>query len=127
MSMDSETIIYLVMGAVFLVSQAGQAMAVNRESGQIYWIVDLNKGRTYSEGGVLGLYDRQANPIWTGPILASNRLIIVNDRGIAIALNPKTGAELGTINIGAPAYVQPIAYGGMVYFINEKAELIAIN
>lgn len=113
--------------AVFLVSQDGQAVAVNRESGQVYWVTDLNKGRTYSEGGFMGLYDREAKPIWTGPILASNRLIIVNDRGIALALNPKTGAEIGTINIGAPAYVAPIAYGNMVYFVNEKAELIAIQ
>lgn len=113
--------------AVFLVSQAGQAMAVNRENGQVYWIVDLNKGRTYSEGGVMGLYDREAKPIWTGPILASNRLIIVNDRGIALALNPKTGAEIGTLNIGAAAYIQPIAYGDAVYFVNDRGELIAVR
>lgn len=112
---------------VFLISQAGQAMAVSRENGQVYWIVDLNKGRTYSEGGVMGLYDREAKPIWTGPILASNRLIIVNNRGIAIALNPKTGAELGTLNIGAAAYIQPIAYGDMVYFVNDRGELVAVN
>jgi outer membrane protein assembly factor BamB len=113
--------------AIFLVSQDGQAMAVNKENGQIYWIHDLNKGRTYSEGGVLGLYDREARPIWTGPILASNRLIIVNDRGIALALNPKTGEEVGTLNIGPAAYVQPIAYGDAVYLVNDKAELIAIR
>lgn len=113
--------------AVFLVSQDGQAMAVNKETGQIYWIKDLNKGRTYQEGGVLGLYDHTARPIWTGPILASNRLIIVNDRGIALALNPKTGEDLATLNIGAAAYVQPIAYGDALYFVNDKAELIAIR
>ncbi|MBX7247509.1 MAG: PQQ-binding-like beta-propeller repeat protein [Caulobacteraceae bacterium] len=113
--------------AIFLVTQDGMAIAVNRETGGVYWVKDLNKGRTYSEGGVLGLYDREARPIWTGPILASNRLIILNDRGIALALNPKTGEELGTLNIGAPAYVAPIAYGDTVYFVNDKAELIAVR
>jgi outer membrane protein assembly factor BamB len=113
--------------AVFLVSQDGQAMAVNKENGQVYWIIDLNKGRTYSEGGVFGLYDRQAKPIWTGPILASNRLIIVNDRGLALALNPKTGAEMGTLDIGAATYLSPIAYGDTLYFVNDKAELVAIR
>ena len=102
-------------------------MAVNKESGQVYWLVDLNKGRTYSEGGVFGLYDRQARPIWTGPILASNRLIIINDRGIALALDPKTGAEIGSLNIGAAAYVAPMAYGDTLYFVNDKAELIAVR
>lgn len=113
--------------AVFLISQDGQAMAVNKESGQVYWLVDLNKGRTYSEGGVFGLYDRQARPIWTGPILASNRLIIINDRGLALALDPKTGAEIGSLNIGAAAYVAPMAYGDTLYFVNDKAELIAVR
>jgi len=113
--------------AVFLVSQNGEAMAVNRESGQVYWVVDLNKGRTYSEGGVFGLYDRQARPIWTGPVLASNRLIIINDRGLALALDPKTGREVGTLDIGAAAYIQPIALGDTLYLVNDKAELIAIR
>jgi outer membrane protein assembly factor BamB len=113
--------------AVFLVSQDGMAIAVNRETGGVYWVKDLNKGRTYSEGGVFGLYDRQARPIWTGPILASNRLIILNNRGIAIALNPKTGEETGSLEIGAAAYVAPIAYGDTVYFVNDKAELIAVR
>ncbi len=113
--------------AVFLVSQGGEAMAVNRQSGQVYWVTDLSQNRTYSEGGFLGLYDRTAKPIWTGPILASGRLIVVSDRGIAVALDPKTGREMGALDIGPAAFVQPMAYGDTVYFVNDKGELVAVR
>ena len=36
-------------------------------------------------------------------------------------------AEIGTLNIGAAAYVAPIAYGDTLYFVNDKAELIAVR
>jgi len=113
--------------AVFIVSQGGEAMAINRENGQVYWVVDLNKGRTYSEGGVFGLYDRQARPNWTGPVLASGRLIFVNDRGLALALDPKTGKEIGTLDIGGAAFIRPVPLGDTLFLVNDKAELIAIR
>ncbi|HYE42108.1 MAG TPA: PQQ-binding-like beta-propeller repeat protein [Caulobacteraceae bacterium] len=113
--------------AVFVVSQAGEAMAINRDSGQVYWVTDLGKGRGYSEGGVLGLYDRSAKPIWTGPVLASGRLIFVSDRGEAVALNPKTGAEVGVLKLGDAAFIAPIAYGDMLYLVTDEGDLVAIR
>lgn len=113
--------------AVFVVSQAGEAMAVNRDSGQVYWVTDLSKGRTYTEGGFLGLYDRTAKPVWTGPILASNRLIFFSDQGQAVALNPKTGAVQSELKIGDAVFVSPIAYGDTVYAVTDKGDLIAIR
>src|SRR5690606_619932 len=112
---------------VYVVSKNGELTTVNRDSGQVYWTRDLNEGRTRKEGGFLGFFDRQVTPIWSGPILASNRLILVNSYGEATAFDPKTGAAQSTINLGAPAYIAPAAYNGALYVLTDNGELVSIR
>jgi outer membrane protein assembly factor BamB len=113
---------------VYIVSKAGELIAVNRDNGQVYWMVDLNKGRKKrKEGGFLGIDAHLATPQWSGPLLAGDRLILVNEWGQAVTYDAKTGKPLKTINIHDPAYIAPIAYEGMVYVVTDKADLIAIR
>jgi outer membrane protein assembly factor BamB len=112
---------------VYVVSNVGQLTVVNRENGQVYWTRDLNEGRVRQEGGFLGFFDRTVRPSWAGPILASNRLVLVNSDGEAVALNPKTGEIQGTVNLGAPAYVAPIAYDGALIVVTDRGELVSIR
>jgi outer membrane protein assembly factor BamB len=113
---------------VYIVSKAGELIAVNRDNGQIYWITDLNKGRKKrKEGGFLGIDTHLTVPIWSGPLLAGNRLVLVNGWGEAVTYNAKTGEKEKTIRIGDPAYMAPIAYDGMIYIVTDKADLIAIH
>lgn len=118
----------LVVGdAVYVVSKTGELTVINRETGQVYWTHDLNEGRVRQEGGVLGLWDRTVRPAWAGPILATNRLILVNSDGEAVAFDPKTGALQSTIRLGAPAYVAPIAYNGALYVVTDNGQLVCIR
>lgn len=113
--------------AVYVVSKAGEVIAINRDSGQIYWIEDLNESRTRQEGGAFGLFDRTVRPVWSGPLLATNRLILVSSDGEAIALDARTGVEQASINLGGPAYIAPIAYNGMIYVLTDEGDLVAIR
>lgn len=112
---------------VYALSKAGELIVANRENGQVYWIRDLNEGRERKEGGFLGFFDRTVRPIWAGPVLASNRLVVVNDQGEAVALDPKTGAVQKTIRLGGPAYLAPAAAGGMLYVLTDGGQLVAIR
>lgn len=112
---------------VYVVSKLGELTVVNRQSGQVYWTRDLNEGRVRQEGGFLGLFDRTVRPSWSGPILASNRLILVNSDGEAVAFDPKTGALQSTLKLGGPAYIAPAAYNGMLYVLTDEGDLIAIR
>lgn len=112
---------------VFVTSNAGQLVAVNRESGGVYWIRDLNEGRARQEGGFLGIGDRTVRPIWAGPMLASNRLVLVNSDGEAVALDPRTGNQVAQLGLGGPAYISPIAYNGMIYVLTDEGQLVAIR
>lgn len=112
---------------VYVVSKTGELIVANRDTGQIYWTRDLNEGRARKEGGFLGFFDRQVSPIWSGPILASNRLVMVNSYGEAVAFDPKTGAAQSTIDLGAPAFIAPAAYNGALYVLTNNGELVSIR
>jgi outer membrane protein assembly factor BamB len=101
---------------VFVVDQTGEVLCVSRDSGQIYWMRNLNDGLKKKRKGY-----------WSSPILASNRLILVSTNDEAVALDPKTGATQRTLRLGAPALIGPIAVGGMIYVVTETGQLIAIR
>jgi len=101
---------------VYVTSQAGEVICIARESGQIYWIVDLNKGRS-----------RKKRAIWSGPVLASNQLVVVSSDGQALALNPKNGQTLKSLKLGGASYVTPIAANGRIYALTDKGTLVSIR
>ena len=113
---------------VFVVDKAGELIAVNRDNGQVYWIVDLNKGRKKrKEGGFIGIETHLVTPTWSGPMLAGDRLIVTNAWGEALSVDAKTGKVLKTIKIGDPIFQAPIAYDGMLYLVTDKADLVALR
>jgi outer membrane protein assembly factor BamB len=114
---------------VYVVSRDGQVICVARESGQIYWIKDLNAGfKPKREGGVLGIgAHRQTRPVWSSPLLANNRLILTGSSGELVSLNAKTGEVEKRLSLGAPALIGPIATGGSIFVVTEDAQLIALR
>ena len=112
---------------VYVVSQSGELTVVNRETGQVYWSRDLNEGRVRKEGGFLGFGKRTVRPVWSGPIMASNRLVLVNSDGEAVAFDPKTGAQTSSLKLGSAAYIAPAAYNGALYVLTDKGQLVSIR
>ncbi|MEG1452936.1 outer membrane protein assembly factor BamB family protein, partial [Brevundimonas sp.] len=99
-----------------------------RDTGQIYWTRDLNDGRVRTEGGwFFGMGKRTVRPSWSGPVLASNRLVLVNSEGEMVAFDPKTGQQTASLNLGSPAYIAPAAYNGALYVVTDDARLISIR
>jgi outer membrane protein assembly factor BamB len=101
---------------VFVVDQSGQVICVSRDSGQVYWLRDLN----------LGL-KKKHRAHWSSPILADNRLITISNHGEALALNPKTGKTVASLRLGMDVIMGPMATGGMIYTVSETGQLIAIR
>jgi outer membrane protein assembly factor BamB len=113
---------------VYFVSKAGEVICAARESGQVYWIRDLNEGKKQlRETRFLGREVRD-RAYWTGVVMASNRLITVSSDGRAAWLDPQTGEVKSYLKLGkSPALITPMVAGGMIYVVTDKAELIAIN
>ena len=112
---------------VYVVSKAGELTVVNRETGQVYWTRDLNEGRVRQEGGFFGFWDRTVRPSWSGPLLASNRLVLTNSDGELVAFDPKTGVQTASVKLGGPAFIAPAAYNGALYVLTDRGTLVSIR
>ncbi|HEY8003673.1 MAG TPA: PQQ-binding-like beta-propeller repeat protein [Phenylobacterium sp.] len=114
---------------VYVVSIDGQLVCASRESGQVYWIRNLNAGYVAKKkGGFWFIGGKKVlKPIWTGPILVNNRLLLTSSSGQLVALNAKTGEIEKRVELGAPALIAPIAAGDMVYVVLDNAQLVALR
>ncbi len=116
--------------AVFLTTVQGELLSANANSGQVYWIKDLNEGlaKTKKSFFSMGSGKKAANlPVWTGPVLASNRLVMVNSVGEAVTFDAKTGERQKTLKLGDPTYLAPIAVGNKLYIVTNAGKLVAIR
>ena len=114
---------------VYVVGTDGKLICAARESGQIYWVHDMNPGWVVrKKGGVWGIGSHEVpKPLWTSPILVDNRLILTSSDDQLVALNAKTGELEKKINLGAPSLMSPIAMGNMLYLVTDNGQLVAIR
>ena len=114
---------------VYVMSLDGQLICAARESGQIYWMRNLNAGYVAKrKGGFWGIGGKKVvKPIWAGPILVNNRLIVVGSTGQLVAVDAKTGEVGRRVDLGAPALIAPIAAGDMIYVALDNAQLVALR
>jgi outer membrane protein assembly factor BamB len=114
---------------VYVVSKSGQLICASRDSGQIYWIRDLNEGfKPRREGGFLGFFSHKSlPPIWSSPLLANNRLLLAGSSGELVSVDAKTGEVQKRVKLGGPVLLGPIAAGDTVYVLTDNAQLIALR
>jgi len=114
---------------VYVVATDGKLICASRESGQIYWIHDMDEGyKPKKAGGLWGIGSHTIpKPIWSNPILSNSRLIMVSSTGQLAAVNAKTGAVERKVELGAPALIGPIAAGAMIYVVTDNGQLIALR
>lgn len=103
---------------IYVVDQSGHLICVSREAGQVYWIVDLNKGVAAKK-----------RPTWSGPVLVSDRIVTLSTAGELRALDPKDGKLVKSLNLKVKggATLSPAIAGGELLIATEDAELLAIR
>lgn len=104
---------------VYALSNEGQLVCIERASGRIKWSIQLNAFTTERQ---------RRNPIvWTGPVLASDRLIVAGSHGEALALSPYTGQVQGRIVIGERVLISPIVAESTIYFLDDTGRVLALR
>ena len=64
---------------------------------------------------------------YAGPIIASNRILVVSSKGELIAFDPQSGNEIDRLKIGDPIYIEPIAVQDKLIVLTDDARLVAIR
>jgi outer membrane protein assembly factor BamB len=69
---------------------------------------------------------RRSVPLTPSPLLVGAELYLVNDLGIATALDAKTGKEHWRVRLGGNHSASPIYADGRIYFLSEEGETAVI-
>ncbi|MCK5166461.1 MAG: PQQ-binding-like beta-propeller repeat protein, partial [Rhodospirillaceae bacterium] len=102
---------------IFSITGNQELAAVERSSGRVIWVNSLPNFNNPDT--------REAPIVWNGPILVSDRLIVVSSEGAAVAISPYTGRVIGSEKMPDGVSVPPIAAGNSVYFLANNATLAA--
>ena len=101
---------------IFILTNDAEIACINRNDGRIHWVRALPRYENPE--------DQEDPIIWTGPILASDRLIVAGSHGKALAISPYTGRILGSVEMPDGVSVPPVVAGGSIYFLADDAELL---
>jgi outer membrane protein assembly factor BamB len=105
---------------VYVVTLESQLLCLTRKEGKVKWIHQLPRWTDQE--------DTTSDPIvWSGPVLVSDRLILVSSDGYAESLSPYTGALLGRTEIPDDAYIAPVVANDTLYILTNNAELVALR
>ncbi|MDX2102316.1 MAG: PQQ-binding-like beta-propeller repeat protein [Alphaproteobacteria bacterium] len=104
---------------LFLVTAEAEVVALSRRDGQVRWVTRLPRWNDP---------DRRRGPItWTGPVLASDRLVLAGSNGEAVSLSPYTGEVTGVLRLPGATRVPPVVADGTLYILTDSATLVALR
>lgn len=102
---------------VFVLTDKGELVSVNRRDGSIRWVTDLNSG----------LPEADERRIWSGPIFAGGRLIAGSDDGYAASINPETGKRTAATELDDGTALPPFVADGGLYFLTKGGKIICFR
>jgi len=104
---------------LYVLTTDSQVLCLSRKDGRIKWSHQLPRWKDP---------DSRDHPIiWSGPILVSNRLVIVSSDGTAASLSPYTGALTGRMEVPGGVLISPVVANGTVYMLTSDAQLVALR
>ncbi len=104
---------------IYVLTNDAEIACLSRNDGRIFWVRGLPRFEDPE--------DRVDPIVWSGPILASDRLIVTGSHGEAWAISPYRGNLLGRIELPDNISVAPVLAGGTVYFLADNASVVAYH
>jgi outer membrane protein assembly factor BamB len=105
---------------VYVVTLESQLLCLTRKEGKVKWIHQMPRWTDPT--------DTSSDPIvWSGPVLVSDRLVLVSSDGHAQSISPYTGQLLARMEIPDKAYIAPVVANDTLYILTNDADLVALK
>ncbi|MBI1179612.1 MAG: PQQ-binding-like beta-propeller repeat protein [Alphaproteobacteria bacterium] len=119
-NIPSAQTIWVAGDYLYVITADNQLVCVTRQNGHAKWLTDLQRYK--------GNNKKKRLIIWTGPVLAGDRLLVVNNAGMLAAFSPYTGEFLGGVEIPSKRnFISPVVANGTLYLMGDDGELIAMR
>lgn len=102
---------------LYVITIDAEVVCIDVRSGRIVWVTQLPRFEDEE--------DKEGRIVWAGPVLASDRLIVVGSNEQALSLSPYSGAVLSRLDLDAPATLPPVLAGATMYLLNDDGDLVA--
>ncbi|RPF70813.1 PQQ-like beta-propeller repeat protein [Aurantiacibacter spongiae] len=102
---------------VFTLTDDARILAIQRNTGRIRWMTQLQQWR--NEDKKTGLV------FWTGPVLASNRLWIASSRGAVKSVDVMTGDVADFAELDDGVSLPPVVANGTLYILDDGGNITA--
>ena len=110
----------LIVGdVVYTATTTGQVAAMSKLDGKVHWIQQLENFKNAKK--------RKERTVWTGPLLAGNRLVVASSRGDVTLLDPRSGTILKESSVSGSVFVPPVIANETVYILTDEAKLVALR
>ena len=104
---------------VYVLDNNARLLCLTRKEGKARWIHQMPQ---YED------VEKKKGPIlWAGPVLVSDKLIVVSSNGYAQALSPYDGKLTGRVEIPGGTTIAPVVADGTMYIYTASAELVALR
>ena len=112
---------------LFAVGVDAQLICVEAASGRVVWVQQLEMFRKPEKN--------KGRISYSGPILASGKLVVVSSDGRLISFSPQTGevleekqlVRIGRVGADAGFFLEPIAYDGRLILLADNGTLFSIR
>lgn len=104
---------------VYVLTADNEVVCLSRETGKIRWLQELQRYEDNDKNDDL--------IIWTGPVLAGDRLLLVSNHGFAVSLSPYDGTYLGGVDMPKRNYISPVVANGVLYILSDNGDLHALR
>ena len=102
---------------LFVVTDDARLLSIARGSGKVRWISQLKAFRNV---------EKRKGPInWVGPVLAGNRLLLLNSEGQIVSVSVADGTIQSTIETDAKLALPPVVANQTLYVMDEKGRITA--
>jgi outer membrane protein assembly factor BamB len=102
---------------IFVVTSEAELLCLNRRDGRVRWITQLQR---YDDPE-----DRKGPIRWQGPVLASDRLILVSTNDDIVTVSPYTGKILSREELPDSASLAPVVADGSLYILTNDGQITA--
>ena len=104
---------------LFVTTVDGEVVCLLRRDGRVRWVRKLQHYRDEK--------NKRGVVVWTGPVLAGDKLFVVSSEGQGVLLSPQSGEIVSQRGLPSAVSVTPIVADRTVYVLTDSAALLALR